>query len=175
MQTSSSKYLPIGLTIIRYSAVSLKNRGMDGATLSTVFHKTGAASLYLSSGGGIIGGGQHESVNRAAKKFVGFAIADLVDHNIWALFLLPAFEQKGIGRALHDTMLNWYFAQTRHKVWLSTSPGTRAEGFYRKAGWKEVGTYGKGEIKFEMGWEDWMTREMSPQHRPHFYRPPDVL
>jgi GNAT superfamily N-acetyltransferase len=91
-------------------------------------------------------------------QIVGFAITDLMDYNIWALFLLPAFEQKGIGRALHDTMLNWYFAQTRHKVWLSTSPGTRAEGFYRKAGWKEVGTYGKGEIKFEMGWEDWMKR-----------------
>jgi GNAT superfamily N-acetyltransferase len=86
---------------------------------------------------------------------VGFAIADLVDHNIWALFILPSFEGKGIGRALHDTMIHWYFAQTRHTVWLSTSPGTRAETFYRKAGWKEVGIYGKGEIKFEMSWGDW--------------------
>lgn len=90
---------------------------------------------------------------------VGFAIADLQDHNIWALFLLPGFERMGIGRALHDTMLHWYFAQTRHTVWLSTSPGTRAEGFYRKAGWKEAGTFGKGEIKFEMSYTDWTGNE----------------
>lgn len=85
----------------------------------------------------------------------GFAIGDLVDHNIWALFILPTFERKGIGRALHKTMLDWYFVQTPQTVWLSTSPGTRAERFYRKAGWKEVGIYGKGEIKFEMSYEDW--------------------
>jgi GNAT superfamily N-acetyltransferase len=88
-------------------------------------------------------------------QIVGLAIADLVDHNIWALFLLPQFERMGIGRSLHDTMLDWYFSQTRQRVWLSTSPGTRAEIFYRKVGWKEVGLYGKGEIKFEMSIEDW--------------------
>jgi GNAT superfamily N-acetyltransferase len=88
-------------------------------------------------------------------QIVGFAIADLIDHNIWALFLRPQYEGMGIGRALHYTMLDWYFAQTRHCLWLSTSPGTRAELFYRKAGWKEVGMYGKGEIKFEMNYEDW--------------------
>lgn len=81
---------------------------------------------------------------------VGFAIADLQDHNIWALFIHPGHEGKGIGRRLHDTMLNWYFSQTAETVWLSTSPGTRAEKFYRQAGWKEVGIYGKGEIKFEL-------------------------
>ena len=41
---------------------------------------------------------------------VGFAIADLQDDNIWALFLHPDHEGKGIGKALHDTMLNWYFS-----------------------------------------------------------------
>ncbi len=29
--------------------------------------------------------------------------------------------------------------------------------FYRKAGWTEVGIYGKGEIKFEMTYDDWKT------------------
>ena len=96
-------------------------------------------------------------VCEADDQIVGFAIADLQDNNIWALFLLPGYECQGIGRALHDTMVDWYFAQTKHKVWLSTSPGTRAEGFYRKAGWNEAGTYGKGEIKFEMSYEDWCT------------------
>lgn len=85
----------------------------------------------------------------------GFAIADLQQHNIWALFIHPDYEKKGIGKRLHDDMLNWYFEQTQETVWLSTSPGTRAEQFYRKAGWTEAGVYGKGEIKFEMTAAQW--------------------
>ncbi len=81
---------------------------------------------------------------------VGFAIADLVDHNIWALFVDPTYDAKGIGKELHKLMLDWYFSETDETVWLSTGPGTRAESFYRKQGWNEVGAYGKGEIKFEM-------------------------
>ncbi len=86
---------------------------------------------------------------------VGFSIADLVDHNIWALFVDPNSAAKGIGKQLHDLMMNWYFSQTNETVWLSTSPGTRAETFYRKQGWVETSVYGKGEIKFEMKKEDW--------------------
>jgi GNAT superfamily N-acetyltransferase len=83
-------------------------------------------------------------------KIVGFSIADLKENNIWALFLQPEFEKQGIGRRLHDTMLDWYFAQTKKNVWLGTSPNTRAEIFYRKSGWIEIGTHGNGETKFEM-------------------------
>lgn len=86
---------------------------------------------------------------------VGFSIADLKEQNIWALFVDPAYEGKGIGQRLHNMMLDWYFKQAQQKVWLSTSPNTRAEAFYRISGWKEVGTYGKGEIKFEMRYNDW--------------------
>ena len=86
---------------------------------------------------------------------VGFAIADLKDNNIWALFIHPDHEGKGIGKHLHQLMLNWYFRQGKETVWLSTSPDTRAEKFYRKAGWRETGIYGKGEIKFEMNAEGW--------------------
>lgn len=94
-------------------------------------------------------------------EIIGFSIADLKDNNIWALFLRPEFEKQGIGQQLHDIMLDWYFEQTKENVWLSTSPMTRAERFYRKAGWKEIGTHGKGEIKFEMTYDDWMTRPRS--------------
>ena len=78
-------------------------------------------------------------VCEADGQIAGFAIADLQDHNIWALFLLPEYEGRGIGRQLHDTMLHWYFPQTKETVWLSTEAGTRAEKFYRRAGWKEAG------------------------------------
>jgi GNAT superfamily N-acetyltransferase len=86
---------------------------------------------------------------------VGFAIVDLIANNVWALFLNPEFEAMGIGKKLHQIMMDWYFVQTNEKIWLSTEPGSRAEKFYRMQGWKEVGVHGKGEIKFEMSFEDW--------------------
>jgi GNAT superfamily N-acetyltransferase len=89
-------------------------------------------------------------VCETGKTIAGFAIVSVSDHNVWALFIEPGFEKKGIGRTLHDTMMNWYFEQTRETIWLGTAPGTRAETFYRKAGWVETGIHGKGEIRFEM-------------------------
>jgi GNAT superfamily N-acetyltransferase len=88
-------------------------------------------------------------------QIVGFAIADLKENNIWALFVHPNYDKRGIGKQLHYLMLNWYFAQTTNTVWLGTAPNTRAESFYRKAGWTEIGTHGKGEIKFEMTFDAW--------------------
>ncbi|MEO6583046.1 MAG: GNAT family N-acetyltransferase [Ferruginibacter sp.] len=86
---------------------------------------------------------------------VGFAIADLQDNNIWALFIHPHLEKKGIGRQLHNIMLNWYFEQTHKPVWLGTAFNTRAEHFYRKADWLEIGKHGEKEIKFEMTYDRW--------------------
>jgi GNAT superfamily N-acetyltransferase len=88
-------------------------------------------------------------------KIVGFAIADLQDNNIWALFLHPDNEAKGIGKKLHQLMMDWYFSETKATVWLGTAPKSRAETFYRMQGWKEVGIHGKGEIKFEMDFNTW--------------------
>ena len=88
---------------------------------------------------------------------VGFSIIDLADHNVWALFVHPDHDKKGIGKRLHDVMIDWYFSMTRNTVWLGTAPGTRAESFYRKAGWREVGLHGKGEIKFEMSYSEWQS------------------
>lgn len=87
---------------------------------------------------------------------VGFSIADLRENNIWALFIHPDFDNRGIGRKLHDVMLDWYFAQTKQKVWLGTSPNTRAEIFYTKSGWAKMGIVNKGEVKFEMTYDRWL-------------------
>jgi hypothetical protein len=43
---------------------------MDGGTATIVTYLTGDASIYLSSGGGFIGAGQHESVRKVSKEFV---------------------------------------------------------------------------------------------------------
>ena len=96
---------------------------------------------------------------------VGFSIADLKEKNIWALFVHPDHEAKGIGKRLHKEMLDWYFKQTKEKVWLGTAPNSRAENFYRLNGWKEVGVHGKGEIKFEMNFEDWKNLSSNKNYR----------
>lgn len=93
-------------------------------------------------------------------EIIGFSIVDLKENNIWALFIDPDFEKKGIGRQLHNMMLDWYFKQTKEHVWLGTAPKSRAESFYRKAGWKDIGMHGKDEIKFEMTFENWNSQNL---------------
>lgn len=84
-------------------------------------------------------------------KIVGFAIVDITQASVWALFVLPEFEGKGIGQALHERMLRWSFGDGGlKKLYLSTDPGTRAEAFYRKAGWKVNGMTENGERRFEL-------------------------
>jgi GNAT superfamily N-acetyltransferase len=95
-------------------------------------------------------------------RVVGFSIVDLEDKNLWALFVHPGFDRQGIGRQLHDTVLDWYFSQSQNNLWLGTSPNTRAENFYRKAGWIEVGKHGKGEIKFQMTFDHWKRVKQIP-------------
>ena len=67
---------------------------------------------------------------------VGFALIDGADHRVEALFVAPDAEGLGVGRALHASMLDWAKAQRIQKLWLTTSKGTRAERFYRTAGWQ---------------------------------------
>lgn len=66
---------------------------MGGATATTVSYQTGDASLYLSSGGGVIGGGQHQNVNSAAKQFVSLAQTFLDKTTKTETTPLPAIEE----------------------------------------------------------------------------------
>ncbi len=97
----------------------------------------------------------------AGETLLGFSIVDLQDRNIWALFVEPSFESQGIGRKLHDLMLDWSFEQEGiESLWLSTAPGTRAERFYHTAGWENTGFTKSGEVRFEIKkseWERWTT------------------
>ena len=94
-------------------------------------------------------------VGETEGRIIGFGIADLREHSIWALFVQPEYESKGVGKHLQRIMLDWYFNETSISVWLTTAKNTRAELFYRKSGWKEVGIKPNGEIKFEMTKEVW--------------------
>jgi hypothetical protein len=88
-------------------------------------------------------------------KVLGFAIIDTTGNSIWALFVDPAHERRNIGRTLHDTMLDWHFEKSDKKLWLSTAMDTRAEAFYKKAGWIITQILKTRELKFEMSKENW--------------------
>lgn len=94
-------------------------------------------------------------------EIAGFAIVDLSRANIWALFVDRASEGSGIGRALHDAMITWTFNTGIEQIWLGTEPGTRAERFYRAAGWKYVGLC-RGEAQFELSSKDWRSWHLPP-------------
>jgi GNAT superfamily N-acetyltransferase len=79
---------------------------------------------------------------------VAFAIGDATIGNIWALFVDPRYERRGYGRRLHDTMVAWLWTRGLQHLWLATEAGTRAEGFYRAAGWREAGRTPHGELSF---------------------------
>lgn len=80
----------------------------------------------------------------------GFAIGNAKTGNIWALFVDPGHEGRGHGRRLHDTMVEWLFAQGLERLWLSTDPGTRAQRFYEAAGWRFTGWVEWGEAGYEL-------------------------
>ena len=88
----------------------------------------------------------------------GFAVADLTRSNIWALFVHPGFEGCGVGRRLHDTMLEWLFTSGAEHVWLSTEGCTRAERFYVAAGWQRRGRDANGERRYSMSQQAWLAR-----------------
>jgi GNAT superfamily N-acetyltransferase len=89
-------------------------------------------------------------VHEKSDKVVAFGIADRVHRNIWALFVAPGFEGQGIGAELLEAMVTWLFEQSREPVWLTTERNTRAEHFYRAAGWRAVGSATDGEMRFEL-------------------------
>jgi GNAT superfamily N-acetyltransferase len=81
---------------------------------------------------------------------IGFAIADAVNRSVWALFVMPGNEGCGIGRKLHNVMVDWLFEQASTPLWLSTDSGTRAARFYAAAGWSPDGTTSDGEQRFTL-------------------------
>ncbi|MCC7142326.1 MAG: GNAT family N-acetyltransferase [Candidatus Eisenbacteria bacterium] len=80
----------------------------------------------------------------------GFAVGNRETGNVWALFVNPGDEGRGIGRQLHDVMIAWLFSEGLERLWLSTDPGTRAQRFYERAGWKFVRMLEDGEAMYEL-------------------------
>ena len=66
----------------------------------------------------------------------GFAALDADAASVWALFVDPASEGRGIGRALLERLTRAARQRGLSALTLETAPGTRAERVYRRAGWE---------------------------------------
>ena len=77
-----------------------------------------------------------------------FAAGDIRDGWIWALFVAPEYEGRGIGQALLsmacETLRNAGYTVAN----LSTAEGTRAERFYKENGWVVAHKNGRRELLF---------------------------
>jgi GNAT superfamily N-acetyltransferase len=82
------------------------------------------------------------------RKVVGFSVAEPRTGNIVALFVEEGYERRGIGRALFERACDLLASAGCPRMWLTTWPGTRAERFYRAAGWRVTGE-DDGNLVFE--------------------------
>lgn len=81
-------------------------------------------------------------------EIVGFSMIAVEEGALFAAFVLPSHEGRGIGRRLVRAAEQALFA--RHAVaWLETGKETRAAGFYRRLGWGNERDVGAGDIRLE--------------------------
>jgi len=97
--------------------------------------------LYLEQGGAWVA--------ETESGLAGFAILDVAAAGVWALFVAPEAEGMGVGRALHARLIEGATGLGLARLTLATAPGTRAERFYREAGWTRAGTTAAGELRLE--------------------------
>ena len=88
-------------------------------------------------------------VAEAGADIVAFSIADRESRSIFALFVMPDYEGRGLGSRLLELALRWLGENGVDSVWLTTDPDTRAAAFYSHKGWVQMGIASNGELRFE--------------------------
>ena len=74
-------------------------------------------------------------------------MADRAEGRLFGLFVLPAWEERGLGTALLEEAEAWLWGHGVEQAWLSTEPGLRAAAFYRRRGWEFEEPYYEDEEK----------------------------
>jgi GNAT superfamily N-acetyltransferase len=95
-------------------------------------------------------------------RVVGFSMADLQGGSLFAAFVRPSHEGRGIGKALVAIAEAALFE--RHAViWLETGKTTRAAGFYRHLGWANPVEITERDIRLEKSKPDADARSVQPR------------
>ena len=73
---------------------------------------------------------------------IGYCFGDNASGEVVVLALLPAYENRGIGRHLLGLVVRHLSAAGHGRLFLgcSADPATRSHGFYRHLGWVSTGT-----------------------------------
>lgn len=81
---------------------------------------------------------------------LAFAMADAAEGTVFAMFVRPGNEGRGLGRALMHEAESWLFAEGWDEIWLLTGsdPALRAVGFYLRLGWTAVGAEPDGQTRY---------------------------
>jgi ribosomal protein S18 acetylase RimI-like enzyme len=87
-------------------------------------------------------------VCESAGQVAGFSAGDPRDGTIWALFVDPDCEGRGLGAELLDRACADLKAGGFSTVTLSTDPGTKAARLYQRLGWRDEGLLPDGEVRF---------------------------
>jgi GNAT superfamily N-acetyltransferase len=119
----------------------LRNRVRENRLSETTMINEASYLPYIAAGSAWVA--------EASSTVVGFAAIDASARSVWALFVDPDAEGAGIGRALHVRMLDWARRRGIARLSLSTEEGSRAVGFYKRAGWTQTGIVPDGEVFFE--------------------------
>lgn len=74
---------------------------------------------------------------------VGYCFGDKATAEVVVLALLPAYEDRGIGRQLLQRVVDHLAALGHRRIFLgcAADPATRSHGFYRHLGWVSTGTF----------------------------------
>jgi GNAT superfamily N-acetyltransferase len=75
----------------------------------------------------------------AAGTPIAFAALDADGDSVWALFVAPEAERRGLGRLLLARLVEEARLLALPALTLETEAGSRAESLYRAAGWTVVG------------------------------------
>lgn len=80
----------------------------------------------------------------------GFAIAHADVGDVFALFVLPKVEGRGLGSRERTAAEDWLVSRGVEEAWLLTGeePKLRAHGFDLSRGWQPVGLERDGQVRF---------------------------